>query len=97
MKRVTKNDVDTALLLWKEASERAQAEHLAWGALLQGQQTLIRSMIDNGWTYAQAKRDVDNASTVHNEALLTALTEMDERCRQYLELEAALKAQQQQP
>jgi len=30
-------------------------------------------------------------------ALLTALTEMDERCRQYLELEAALKAQQQQP
>lgn len=51
-------------------------------------------MIDNGWTFDQARRDVDNASTVHNDALLATLKEMDERCRQYLDLEAQLKAQQ---
>lgn len=54
-------------------------------------------MIANGWTFAEAKRDVNSASTFHNEALLAALKEMDERCREYLDLEAKLKAQQQQP
>ncbi|GEM_PF-5107801 len=97
MAQVTKGDLDLALKAWEIAREKALLVNQNWALFLKSQQALIRTMRENGWTYAQAKTDVDAASNVHSEALQAAWKEMDDRCRDYMELEAKFVEQQQQP
>lgn len=91
--KIIQADLKAALDAWNEAREKATQEHAAWGRLLQSHGALIRSMVENGWTFAKAKLDVDCFSNAHNEKLLAALRDMDEKCRQYQDLEAAYKDQ----
>ncbi len=92
-KTVTKQDLKAALDAWSIAREKAAQEHDAWGVLLRSHDALIRSMIVNGGTFNQAKRDVQDFSESHNEKLLAAIRDMDEKCREYQTLEAAYKSQ----
>ncbi|HJV75132.1 MAG TPA: hypothetical protein VJ654_12980 [Noviherbaspirillum sp.] len=91
--KVTQEDLKAALGAWNEAREKAAQEHAAWGRLLQSHGALIRSMVENGWTFAKAKQDVDGFSNAHNEKLLAALGDMDEKYRLYQDLEAAYNEQ----
>jgi hypothetical protein len=95
MAQVTKDDLQLALKAWELAREKALILNQNWGVFLKSQQALIRSMLDNGWTYDRAKRDVDDASTVHSEALQASWKEMDDRCQDYLDLEAKFLSQPQ--
>lgn len=91
--KVTQADLKAALGEWNEARANAAQEHAAWGRLLQSHDALIRSMVENGWTFAKAKKDVYGFSNAHNENLLAAIRYMDDKCRQYQELEAAYNSQ----
>lgn len=95
MTQVTRDDLRSALRDWEIARERALLQQQGWGTFLKGQQALIRSMLDNGWTYERAMQDVNNASSVHSEQLQAAGNDMDEKCRAYQELEAKFLQQQQ--
>lgn len=90
---VTKEQINQALGLWDQASERARRESNALGVVLLDQHVLIRSMISNGWTYEQASKDVDGISSSHDEALHACLKEVDNRCREYRALEQLYVAQ----
>jgi hypothetical protein len=97
MVQVTKDGLRAALRDWEIARERALLQQQGWGTFLKNQQTLIRSMLDNGWTYQRSMQDVSNASSVHSEELQAAGKNMDERCSSYQELEAKFLQQQASP
>ncbi len=96
MAQVTKDDLRQALRAWEIAREKALLENQRHAAFLKNQQELIRLMRENGWTYAQAKTDVATASNGYSEALQAASKEMDNRCSDYMKLEAEFIEQQQQ-
>lgn len=93
MQQVTQERLKQALELWDQASERARLESNALGIVLQNQHVLIRSMIANGWTYAQASNQVDEISTSHETSLAACLREASKRCQEYRALEQVYLAQ----
>lgn len=93
MHTVTREQLDEALELWDQASERARLESNALVIVLQDQHVLIRSMIKTGQTYAQASKQVDDLATSHSDALHDCFKEVSQRCREYRELERQFQAQ----
>lgn len=89
----TKQDVDISLDAWYAARDRAAREHEAWGTLLKSQQALIDSLRANGVPFTKAKSEVEKYSKTHNEALLSALKAMDDRCAEYYALAKKYEAE----
>jgi hypothetical protein len=90
---VTKAQLDTALAAWEVARDRAMHEHQAWGLLMQSHSGLISSLRASGHSWDQADAEFKRISEAHRSSLLSALTDMDEKCRAYQELLAASRAQ----
>ncbi|WP_322405061.1 hypothetical protein [Massilia luteola] len=97
MKQITKDDLRQALRAWEIAREKALLETDRHAVFLKNRQEVIRLMRENGWTYAQAVTDVEAVSNDSGKALQAASQEMDDRCNDYMKLEAEWMKQQQQP
>ncbi|MBG7619362.1 hypothetical protein I5R65_07790 [Herbaspirillum sp. AP02] len=91
--QVSKADLDAALAAWSSAKQTAAAEFDAWGEVLRSHQALIDSMQKEGWTYSQAKRDVDMISEDHKERMARAWQAMEERCKEAAAIAAQLEIQ----
>lgn len=67
---ITQSHVTLALESLRLAQETIKLESQCWQLLLSNQQGLIRSMIDNGYKWAEAKREFDALSAAHQNTMI---------------------------
>jgi hypothetical protein len=90
---ITKNQLNTALGVWKVARNKAILEQTAFAFLTQSHSELIASLREHEHTWSQEEAKFERMSNNHREALQASLRDMEEKCSDYLSLRNKFNAQ----
>ena len=94
---ISRDDVDIAKALWKEARIAHALSISGLGLLKQNASAIIDSIIALDLTQANANNEYEKYIAGHQETVRRTLEAMNSREKEYAKLHAAYKVQNQQP